>query len=166
MDCDFTREQEPWEATDGCVYLMRELAATHPALVAELLPTLAESAREHEFPDHHHLLENIWNQLSTIAERVGKKTFKAHLQAFIAPLYYSLTSDNQLARVAGEQFTVSAAKLIGTTIFNSRVELEDPGFGDVFQRVLTSDGDMGGMPGGAGMGSMVGSFPGVRVGGK
>ena len=88
------------------------------------------------------------------------------MQTFVSPLHYSLTSDNQLARVAAEQFTSSTSKLIGAQIFTSRVEMEDPGYMDVFARAMVPVSGMDGMmPGGGGVGGMVGSFPGVKISG-
>lgn len=164
MDCDFTKEQEPWEATDGCVYLMRELAGISPETVIEQLPMLAEVAREHDFADHVHLLETIWNQLTVVADKIGKKKFKSHLQQFIPSLHYTLQCENNLARVAGEMFTSHVSKLIGPTIFKSRVEQEDPRWCETFNRIIDAPpiGGMGMMPG-AVPGGMVGAAGGMGM---
>ena len=45
MDCEFLRPQQPWETTDGCIYLMRELAEGWPAQICALLPQLAHRRR-------------------------------------------------------------------------------------------------------------------------
>ena len=42
MDHGFSRAKQPWEATDGCVYLLRELALQKPEEAAQFMPTLAE----------------------------------------------------------------------------------------------------------------------------
>jgi hypothetical protein len=42
MDCEFLRPQQPWETTDGCIYLLRELAEGWPAEVCALV-TLSPS---------------------------------------------------------------------------------------------------------------------------
>lgn len=166
MDCDFTKEQEPWEATDGCIYLLRELAGISPEMVLEQLPVLAEVVRVNDFADHVHLLETVWNQLTVVADKLGKKKFKAHLQAFIPSLHYTLQCENNLARVAGENFTSRVAKLIGPTIFKSRVEQEDPRWCDAFNRVIDMP-PIGGMMGGMGTvppAGMVGAPGGVPPG--
>lgn len=41
MDHGFARKREPWEATDGAIYLLRELAAVRPEEAPAFLPALA-----------------------------------------------------------------------------------------------------------------------------
>ena len=45
MDHGFTRDKEPWEASDGAIYLLRELAAVRPDEVAQFLPQVLELSR-------------------------------------------------------------------------------------------------------------------------
>lgn len=88
MDHGFRRPQEPWEKTDGCVYLMRELAAKYPDEITPMLEALATVSGLRHFNHHLHLLETIWKQLPTIAEGVGKKKFKRYIELFIDNWYY------------------------------------------------------------------------------
>lgn len=67
------RDKDPWEASDGAVYMLRELAAVAPAAVPEFLPALAELARMQHFAHVANLHETIWKQLPAIAEGIGKK---------------------------------------------------------------------------------------------
>ena len=136
MDCDFSRPQEPWETTDGCVYLLREISEKFPEQVCALLPTLADVLRFTEYPDHVYLLETTWKTLPLIAQRVGKKNFKKSFQEFLRPLHYSLKCNNQLARASAELFTHAMAKFLGPSILRGRIEQEDSMMVDDFERVL------------------------------
>jgi hypothetical protein len=44
MDHGFTREKEPWEASDGALYMLREVAAVRPNDVAPFLPQVRVAA--------------------------------------------------------------------------------------------------------------------------
>eukprot|EP00038_Savillea_parva_P001610 m.105787 g.105787 ORF g.105787 m.105787 type:complete len:351 (-) comp10561_c0_seq2:3350-4402(-) len=133
MDCGYARPQEPWERSDGGVYLVRELARSHPGEMADLLPVLAEVARLRHFDHHFVLLETIWKQLPAVASAIGKKRFKPHLELFLEPLHYSLVCHNQLAQHAARQCVEAIAKLIGPGILRGRVEMADPRFVDIFE---------------------------------
>lgn len=42
MDHGFTREKEPWEASDGALYMLRELASIRPDDIPQFLPQVLE----------------------------------------------------------------------------------------------------------------------------
>ena len=67
------RPRQPWEAADGAVYLLRELADADPAAVTPCLGALAEVAALRHFPEAWTLQETIWKQLPYIAQHLGKK---------------------------------------------------------------------------------------------
>ena len=71
MDYGFARAKQHWEASDGAVYLLREVAASAPADVAALLPVLASVAALDGFAGCWQLKENIWKQLPEIASSMG-----------------------------------------------------------------------------------------------
>lgn len=45
MNCSYDRDPEPWESSDGSVYLLRHLAVIVPESIPEFLPQLAELVR-------------------------------------------------------------------------------------------------------------------------
>eukprot|EP00854_Cymbomonas_tetramitiformis_P005490 gene5490-6653_t len=102
MDHGFSREKEPWEASDGAIYLLRELAAVAPEAVLKLLPELVEVSRvdHRSFQHYYNLLETLWKQLPAIAKHVGKRPFKRYLEDFLEPLFSTLTCGQQLAEAA------------------------------------------------------------------
>eukprot|EP00163_Fabomonas_tropica_P005317 TRINITY_DN14826_c0_g2_i1.p1 TRINITY_DN14826_c0_g2~~TRINITY_DN14826_c0_g2_i1.p1 ORF type:complete len:711 (-),score=131.78 TRINITY_DN14826_c0_g2_i1:100-2232(-) len=124
MDHGFVRPKQPWESTDGCVYLLRELAQYSPKLAAEFLPTLAQVASIRSFAHYHLMLETIFKQLPTIAKRIGNELVAPHLPLFIEPLFGVLErNENRLA--------MSAA---GYAIFELRAQ-----FGEAFTSLLSSE---------------------------
>lgn len=136
-----SRERQPWEAADGAVYLVRELAAAAPDTMPQLMPALAEAVRHNHYAHACHLQvlafrrvhmladrrspplqlpscaaagvqcvmlhrgiicenckarpadlvggvqETTWRQLPLIAQHLGKRGFKRHLEPFLDPLF-------------------------------------------------------------------------------
>jgi hypothetical protein len=61
------REDEPWQYSDGAVFLLRELAINNPVAIKPLLQYLANVAlAPPTFAHHHNLQETIWRQLPHI----------------------------------------------------------------------------------------------------
>ena len=67
------RPRQPWEASDGAVYLLRQLVEVVPQEVTPLLPLLAHIAALKHFPQARNLQETIWKQLGPIMLILGKK---------------------------------------------------------------------------------------------
>jgi hypothetical protein len=53
LDCMELRSGSPWEASDGCIYLIRELASSHPEQAMTFLPRIYEllSVQDYKFYD-------------------------------------------------------------------------------------------------------------------
>ena len=78
MDYGFKRDREPWEASDGAVYLLAGLAEVAPGEVLPLLPQLAELALLDHFPQARSLQATIWHQLPAVLKSLGKKVTPVH----------------------------------------------------------------------------------------
>jgi hypothetical protein len=144
--CDVNREKSPWEATDGCVYLIRELVVRcaspeSPTPLADeiLLPMLRELAdvcRVQHFPQSDDLRTTLWRNLPGMAEALGKQRFKRlYLDVFQNLLFSSLDarSSSQLSQHAAGQCAEELADLVGRTIFRARLEDDQR---DTLDRVL------------------------------
>eukprot|EP01012_Entosiphon_sulcatum_P059299 TRINITY_DN83670_c0_g1_i1.p1 TRINITY_DN83670_c0_g1~~TRINITY_DN83670_c0_g1_i1.p1 ORF type:complete len:675 (+),score=108.03 TRINITY_DN83670_c0_g1_i1:25-2025(+) len=118
--------KHPWEASDGCVFLLRELSAGRPDDVAGMLPKLAALANLRHFVDHPYLLTTIWKALPVIAEHIGKRRLKRHLDVFLESLGYTVGCGNRLAETAAQQCTRSLAELIGPEMLRARINQIDP----------------------------------------
>lgn len=71
--CASRRPRQPWEASDGAVYLLRHLIEVTPQQATPLLPTLAQIAALNHFPQTRNLQETIWKQLGCIMATLGKR---------------------------------------------------------------------------------------------
>lgn len=163
--CAIDRPKAPWEATDGCIYLLRELCVRFAnrddseredvvmsdAILLPLLTELADVCRLSHYPQSDDLRTTLWRQLPPIANALGKRRFKGlYLDLFIELLAKNLDDRSgacasQLSIHAAGQCAEEIAKLIGVNIFRGR--MEQVGSGDVFDRVMeerTRDQQRGG----------------------
>jgi ferredoxin len=124
VDHGFSREREPWEATDGAVYMIRELAAVAPQDAERFLPGVAAAARLTHFSHCLTLQENIWKQLPAVADALGKRAFKPHLQEFLEPMFRGLTCGHRLCEAAAGRCIGALRDLIGPGIFAGRLTEE------------------------------------------
>lgn len=120
-DCRFHRPKEPWEYTDGIIYLVRELCMTRPEYAESCLPTLAQVATHRHFPQSSTLRETLWKALPIIFQRLGKKTLKRHLELFLDELQLAVKSLNRLESFAAQECVRRLSDQIGPMIFRGRV---------------------------------------------
>lgn len=81
MDHGFTRAKEPWEASDGAVYLFRETAArVDAARLEEFWPVLHDMATMRHFAHAEKLWTTLYTCLPRVVEIVGKRAFKPYMQ--------------------------------------------------------------------------------------
>jgi len=122
MDHGFKREQEPWEATDGALHLLAELADLDPPRAASHLPLVADLAGLQTFMHAFSLQETVFRCLPRIARAVGKRAFKGHLEELLPPLFRALTCGHQLAEHAAGACLGFVRDLIGPNILAGRLE--------------------------------------------
>lgn len=115
------RNKQPWEASDGAVYLLRELSLQYPQLLPEFLPQLSALGYLSTFQRAFNLHHTIWRCLPIMAIKMGNKAFKPHLELFLAPLFRDLRCGNQLAEVAAGNCIGILRDLVGASIFESRL---------------------------------------------
>lgn len=122
-DCHFQRASKPWERSDGCVYLLVELARFYPAAATELIPNLVQATTFKHFPQHQVFHETVCKQLPILATLVGKRIFKQQLDQLLPVIFYAVASDVPLTSVAGEQCLQQLAKFVGSGILRGRIEM-------------------------------------------
>lgn len=127
--CDITRPRSPWEATDGCIYLLREILVKRPDLsddiVLPLLTELADVCRVKHFPQGDDLRTTLWRQLPYIATTLGKQRFKRlYLGLFLDLLMQNLeeSTASALSKHAAGQCAEELAQLVGPRIFRGRLD--------------------------------------------
>lgn len=137
-NCAVSRPKAPWEATDGAIYLLRELTvlgcdkdSVNPDLVMTddmLLPLLTELAdvcRVQHFPQGDDLRATLWRQLPGMAVALGKQRFKRlYLDIFMDLLISNLerTTASALSKHAAGQCAEELAQLVGPSIFRGRLD--------------------------------------------
>lgn len=134
-NCEITRPKQPWQATDGCLYLIRELMetcsqddSTIPPLTDELLLPLlrkvVDVCRVSHFPQADDLRATLWRNLPGMMEAVGKQRCKQlYLEIFMDPLMRNIESRSASAisiHAAGT-CAYELSQFIGPNIFRGRV---------------------------------------------
>ena len=144
--CAITRPKAPWEATDGSIYLLRELihvGTIQPDLALDdqttLMPILTELmdvCRVQHFPQSDDLRATLWRQLPQMAQDIGKTRFKRlYLEIILDPLFQNLDrrTASALSKHAAGQCAEELSELVGPLIFKGRL---DDFQRDTFERVL------------------------------
>ena len=134
-NCGIDRPKAPWEATDGCIYLIREYIirranpeTTIPISDDELIPIcteLADVCRVRHFPQSDELRSTLWKCLPVMAVALGQQRFKnRYLDIFMDLLFSNLESSSasQLSHHAAGQCAEELASLIGVNMFRARLE--------------------------------------------
>ena len=153
--CLMTRPKAPWEATDGCIYLIRELtvrlcnsssssspshaaAALTDDILVPILTELADSCRVKHFPQSDDLRSTLWKNLPIIANALGKQRFKrTYLHLFMEMMIDNLdekTHASQLSVHAAGQCAEELSSLVGRGVFRGR--LEEEWQRDILDRVM------------------------------
>ena len=134
-NCEVNRPKQPWEATDGCVYLIRELIETcnepdsvqPPFTDDTLLPLLQEVAdicRVSHFPQSDELRTTLWRQLPGMMMAVGKVRCKRlYLEVFLDLLMRNVASRtaSAISQHAAAACAHELSDLVGPTIFRGRL---------------------------------------------
>lgn len=133
--CDVNRPKQPWEATDGCLYLIRELIETcnqpdsvQPPLGDDiLLPLLQEVAdicRVSHFPQSDELRATLWRQLPGMMNAIGKLRCKRlYLEVFLDLLMRNIESRtaSAISRHAAIACAYELGQLVGPNILRGRL---------------------------------------------
>lgn len=150
MDHGFARDKELWEASDGAICMVRELADVAPAAVPQFLPVLADLARLTHFAHCLTLQETLWKALPAIADGMGKRAFKPHLQEFLEPLFRGLTCGHRLCEAAAGKCIGRMRDMVGPGIFAGRLTEEQRAAMAASDDVPPASGALvGGLGGGA-----------------
>lgn len=113
---------EPWEHTDGAIYLVRELCDVAPTIAVKYLPLVADVAILRHFPQTAVLQETVWKQVPFMCSALGKKEFKRYVEVFFDPLVFTLQGTHRLATFAARDCVARLSKQIGPSIFLGRLQ--------------------------------------------
>lgn len=122
-------EPQPWEVSEGALYLFRELCSSDfcpdaLAFADEYCPLLAELARLQHFPDAARLQQSLWKVLPACFARLGKPALKRHLELFTPQLLAALASPlaSPLTRATALGCLEALSKQMGPAIFLGRLD--------------------------------------------
>ena len=135
-NCEVNREKQPWEETDGCLYLIRELIETcsqedsklpslQDDLVLPLLTQVADTCRVSHFPQADDLKATLWRQLPAICHALGKvRTKRLYLELFLDLMMSNIESStaSAISKHAAESCAYELGKLVGPSIFIGRIQ--------------------------------------------
>ena len=128
---------EPWEVAEGCVLAVAELSK-HKDLqiqVSQLLPDMFDSCHYKHYPAHLSYCTTCVNKFSQIISNMDKKYFKPFLEFDV--IFYCIESDNNNARIAGEDCLRVLSKILGPNILRGRVENSNPNMLSTHDRVMS-----------------------------
>ena len=107
MDHGFSRATEPWEHSDGCIYVFRELAKARnqsdPKVVSKAIDLFvkhAMSLADLGFVDHFKhsasMKENLFKTMREIVspEGIGKKKFRSFVEIFLDPAFRNVNHNS------------------------------------------------------------------------
>lgn len=134
-NCEVNRPKQPWEATDGCLYLIRELIescsqpdSVQPPLsdniLLPLLQEVADTCRASHFPQSDELRATLWRQLPGMMNAVGKLRCKRlYLEVFLDLLMRNLESRtaSAISKHAASACAYELSTLVGPNIFRGRL---------------------------------------------
>ena len=115
------RPPEPWEASDGAIYLVRELAAVAPEAAVDYMPTLAELSRLTHFAVHTSLHETLWKCLPDIGQSIGKAAFKREVNLFLEPLVRDARRGHGLCGAAASKCVSWIEGFMGKSVLEGRL---------------------------------------------
>jgi hypothetical protein len=139
-NCGVTRPKAPWEATDGCIYLLREVVlrgTEEPAqdgclllgitdeTLLPLMQSMADVGRVKHFAQSDDLRTTLFRQLPIMARALGKQRFKrTYLQLFTDLILNALDSrtESALSQHAAGQCCEELGALVGHGIFRGRLD--------------------------------------------
>jgi len=135
-DAKFRRPSEPWERSDGSIYLISELSQHFPQQMAQLFPNVVKALSYKHYSQHLVFLETVCKQLPKIATRMGKRTFKMYLETFLDSIFDAVSCDVQLTVAAGEDCVLQLAKFLGPSIFRGRVENYNGHYLNLYDKIV------------------------------
>ena len=126
--CGITRPKAPWEATDGCIYLLRELILLDKLEDDVLVPLMQEMegvCRVKHFPQGDDVRATLWRQLPAMASALGKQRFKrVYLDMFLDLLFNTIDdrTASALSKHSAGQCAEDLSVLVGESIFLGRLD--------------------------------------------
>ncbi len=148
MDHGFSRPKEPWELTDGCLYLLRELALNGKFDVfKKYAMKMADTARFDHFKHSSQMRETLMRSLQMIAAEADKKQFRGCVVLFLEATYDKCLRDPAMnTKVAAQDFVIAQCKKWGKSFYREIIRSEDDMYLDQLDRVIAQAEEEGLLP--------------------
>lgn len=121
MDHGFARTKEPWESSDGAVYLLREMAQRDGDKVLACFDMVSSISSLSHFSHHVYLKETIWKQMPLIFEGIGRERSMTALDSIIDPLFKCLSCGHRLAENAADSCIRFMEQFLGRSEMEARM---------------------------------------------
>lgn len=135
-NCLINRPKQPWEATDGCLYLLRELIeiCNQPDsihvdpltddILLKLMEEVIDICRVSHFPQADELRATLWNQLPRMMLAIGKiRCKRLYLEVFLDLLMETIESRtaSAICKHAAATCAYDLSALVGPSILRGRL---------------------------------------------
>ena len=126
VDHGFVRQQEPWEVTDGCIFLLRELSQVQGEgkeqavqIVESYLQYMPEIVSLDHFRHSIHLKENAFKSMTEMIKptNLGKRKFRPFVDALVEPAFINAAAENKNCSLSAQEFLIALGKTLGERIF-------------------------------------------------
>ena len=142
MDHSFKRASEPWEAVDGCVYLISEMSHFPAALsrVEHFIPIMIKAAHHKHYTHYLHLLESINKVIPNMAKGLTKRVFKKYLEDLFEIIFESVSCESALTQSAAMDCLQFLNGFLGPSILRGRVEQYNPHYVSTLEKCFRTAG--------------------------
>jgi len=113
---------EPWQYTDGCIFLLKELISINPQYFNVFIYQICEIASMRSYPQLPQIQQTIWNNISLMAKSIGDRKFRTHLEIILLPMIEALECKNQAAEMAAANCIQFCNTFIGPKFFKPRLK--------------------------------------------
>lgn len=133
-----------WERTDGCLYLVRELAFSEKwkgseknSEMEKVLQQIASISKHRHFVKHLVLLATLWKVLPETAKAIGTPLFKKHVPGLLDSLAYSITCEDNVTANAAKTCLSELDCWLGPGVLSESVRLHNEALLEQFASLLS-----------------------------
>uniref|UniRef100_A0A915HM44 Uncharacterized protein n=1 Tax=Romanomermis culicivorax TaxID=13658 RepID=A0A915HM44_ROMCU len=132
-----------WQIADGCIQLLAEMTSYQKlaAQVFQLIPSLISALYHRNYKEHVVLLDTMIRRLPDMIKNIGKQRFKAVLDDFIEPLFYSLDCGYPQITKKASDCMLTLSQLLGPSIWKAKIVKRNPEYGpryDILMELLAT----------------------------
>jgi len=131
-------DNEPWQSSDGALYLLTELCDICPKEVEKYIPQVAELATISGFHHANCLKETIYESLPRMFRGVGKSICKMNLELFYDGLFRTIKESKHNLLSIAKECIKDIGKFIGPSILKGRLKEYREEYEKEYEKILNS----------------------------